>query len=280
MIKKKSVLVYLILSIIVVNCSTQSSTNVQTRKSFYTPPNWKEPIVKKKSPENLAKKSSQLTNQPGLEDSPKTSVPETNQQILEDRPKSIVPFQREQMDGYASWYGPGFHGKLTANGEKYNQNMMTAAHKLLPMNTIVRVVNLENQGAVTVRINDRGPYKKDRIIDLTKKAADLLGFSKQGTARVSLEVIQFPDDFDPKEGLLPYKQVVIQVAVFKNKKNAVNYIDQLNIKYNQIKFFIDPHKKETFTIVAGPYLKRNKATLFSKKLKAEGINNFVRSFKK
>ena len=184
------------------------------------------------------------------------------------------------MDGYASWYGPGFHGKLTANGEKYDQNMMTAAHKLLPMNTIVRVVNLENQGAVTVRINDRGPYKKNRIIDLTKKAANLLGFLEQGTARVSLDVIQFPDDFNPKDGLLPYKQVVIQLAVFRNKENAIKYIDQLSNKYHQIKFSIDPYKKETFTIVAGPYLKRDQAVQFSKKLKAEGINNFVRSFKK
>ena len=264
MFKIKSIFVYLILSIIVVNCSSNSSSGTQYKKPFYTPPNWKEPINKKPSSDSIVKKNSQ----------------EPNQQLLEDSPKTIIPFNREQMDGYASWYGPGFHGKLTANGEKYDQNVMTAAHKLLPMNTIVKVVNLENQSAVTVRINDRGPYKKNRIIDLTKKAANLLGFLDQGTAKVSLDIVQFPADFDPKSGLLPYKQVVIQVAVFKNKENAEKYIDQLSLKYNQVKFFIDPYKKASYNIVAGPYLKRDEATQFSKKLKAEGTNNFVRSFKK
>lgn len=264
MFKIKTIFVYLILSIIVVNCSSKSSSTTQYKKPFYTPPNWKEPIKKKPSSVSRVEEKQQ----------------ETSQQKLENSPKTTVPIQREQMDGYASWYGPGFHGKLTANGEKYNQNMMTAAHKLLPMNTIVRVVNLENQSAVTVRINDRGPYKKDRIIDLTKKAAGLLGFLEQGTARVTLDVVQFPPDFDPNDGLLPYKQVVIQVAVFKNKENADRYIDKLSLKYHQVKFFIDPYKKESFNIVAGPYLKRDEATQYSKKLKAAGTDNFVRSFKK
>ncbi|MEZ5648904.1 MAG: septal ring lytic transglycosylase RlpA family protein, partial [Alphaproteobacteria bacterium] len=91
--------------------------------------------------------------------------------------------------GIASWYGPGFHGKSTANGESYNQNDLTAAHKTLPMPSIVEVTNLENGRSVRVRINDRGPYARGRIIDLSKRAADLLGVSGPGTAKVRVQLV-------------------------------------------------------------------------------------------
>lgn len=91
--------------------------------------------------------------------------------------------------GIASWYGPGFHGKRTANGEIYNQNAMTAAHKTLPLSTVVKVTNLENKKSIIVRINDRGPYYGNRILDLSKKAAEMLGVSKRGTAKIKLEVV-------------------------------------------------------------------------------------------
>ncbi len=91
--------------------------------------------------------------------------------------------------GIASWYGPGFHGKRTANGERYNQNAMTAAHKTLPLSTVVKVTNLENNKTVVVRINDRGPYYGNRILDLSKKAAQSLGISHRGTAKIKLQVL-------------------------------------------------------------------------------------------
>jgi len=92
--------------------------------------------------------------------------------------------------GIASWYGPGFHGKKTANGETYDQYELTAAHKTLQMPSFVRVTNLENGRSVVVRVNDRGPYAYGRIIDVSKKAADLLGFRRKGTAKVKLEVLE------------------------------------------------------------------------------------------
>jgi rare lipoprotein A len=92
--------------------------------------------------------------------------------------------------GIASWYGPNFHGKSTANGEVFDQNAMTAAHKTLPMPTVVRVTNLENGRSIEVRINDRGPFKNNRVIDLTKRGAQLLGFEGQGTARVRVQVMK------------------------------------------------------------------------------------------
>jgi rare lipoprotein A len=91
--------------------------------------------------------------------------------------------------GIASWYGPGFHGKRTANGETYDQNALTAAHKTLPMPSIVQVTNLDNGRSIKVTVNDRGPYAYGRVIDMSRRGAQLLGFHRKGTARVRVTVL-------------------------------------------------------------------------------------------
>ena len=91
--------------------------------------------------------------------------------------------------GEASWYGPDFHGKTTANGERYNMLLLTAAHRFLPFGTLVKVTNLSNGKTATVRINDRGPFLKGRILDLSYVAARALGAHTPGVIRVRLEVI-------------------------------------------------------------------------------------------
>jgi rare lipoprotein A len=91
--------------------------------------------------------------------------------------------------GIASWYGPGFHGNATANGEGYDQNGLTAAHRTLPMPSMVRVTNLENGRQLALKVNDRGPFAHNRIIDVSRRAAQLLGFEQQGTARVRVEIM-------------------------------------------------------------------------------------------
>lgn len=91
--------------------------------------------------------------------------------------------------GVASWYGPNFDGKPTANGETFDQWGVSAAHKTLPLPTVVRVTNLDNGRSLVVRINDRGPFVGDRIIDMSRRAAQLLGFEGQGTARVRVQVM-------------------------------------------------------------------------------------------
>jgi len=91
--------------------------------------------------------------------------------------------------GVASWYGAQFHGKTTANGETYDMNALTAAHKTLPMPSLVRVTNLENGRAVVLRVNDRGPFAQGRIIDVSRRGAQLLGFEIQGTARVRVDIM-------------------------------------------------------------------------------------------
>jgi len=102
-----------------------------------------------------------------------------------------VPHEDYEYDevGIASWYGPKFHGRRTANGERFDQNALTAAHRTLPMPSMVRVTNLANGRSVDLRINDRGPFSDNRIIDVSKKAAELLGFRRDGTARVRVQIL-------------------------------------------------------------------------------------------
>ena len=97
----------------------------------------------------------------------------------------------DTFKGTASWYGDAFHGKLTSNGESYNMHDLTAAHKTLPINTLVQVTNLRNNLSAIVRINDRGPFVDDRIIDLSHQAALDIDMVKRGTAPVQLEVLEF-----------------------------------------------------------------------------------------
>ena len=91
--------------------------------------------------------------------------------------------------GEASWYGPGFHGRKTANGERYNQNDLTAAHKELPINSVVRVTHEGTGKSVVVRINDRGPFHGDRVIDMSYAAAKAIGMVQQGKANVKIELL-------------------------------------------------------------------------------------------
>ena len=107
-------------------------------------------------------------------------------------------YPRENPDydetGIASWYGADFHGKPTANGETYDMDALTAAHKTLPMPSTVRVTNLENGRSLVLRVNDRGPFVHGRIIDVSRHASKLLGFHNQGTAKVRVAVLQSGGD--------------------------------------------------------------------------------------
>lgn len=105
--------------------------------------------------------------------------------------RQYVPVERynHSETGIASWYGPGFHGKQTANGEIFNKNELTAAHRTLQMPSLIRVTNLDNGRSLVVRVNDRGPYSRGRVLDLSERAAELLGFKHHGTAKVRIDVM-------------------------------------------------------------------------------------------
>ena len=122
--------------------------------------------------------------------------------------------------GVASWYGDDFHAKRTANGEKYDMNTLTAAHRTLPLPSIVRVTNLENGRSLVVRVNDRGPYAKERIIDISKRGAQLLGYQTKGTAKVKVEIM--PDESRAlKAALLNQKIPTNQEQIEKKKIKSV-----------------------------------------------------------
>ena len=105
-------------------------------------------------------------------------------------PASPASIERQGVEtGQASWYGKAHHGALTASGERFDMHAMTAAHRTLSFGTIVRVTHLKSGKSVNVRINDRGPFRSGRIIDLSYEAARRLGFVDRGTARVRLTVI-------------------------------------------------------------------------------------------
>ena len=105
--------------------------------------------------------------------------------------RTYVPENDPSYDqvGLASWYGDAFHGRKTANGEIFDMYALSAAHPTLPMPTYVRVTNLENDRSVVVRVNDRGPFARNRVIDLSKRTAEVLGFTHQGTAKVRVQYV-------------------------------------------------------------------------------------------
>ena len=165
----------------------------------------------------------------------------------------------EKLRGIASWYGPNFHGSLTSNGEQYNMYNYTAAHKTLPINTVVRVTNLKNGKSTTVRINDRGPFVKERIIDLSYQAASDIGLIRHGTAPVELEVISFDRRANKyahrkskpqKSYTLTSKPVVLKQQREKStmplKAKTPQTVVQKGGFSVQIASFSDPDKAENF----------------------------------
>lgn len=137
--------------------------------------------------------------------------------------------------GMASWYGGKFQGRQTANGEVFDTNKMTAAHKTLPFNTLVKVINTNNNKTVLVRINDRGPFVEGRVIDLSRAAAEVIDMTISGVAPVELEIVSLPEGVDAAalqksaavnpEGIPnSYK---IQIASFSRPDNAQNCLQKL-----------------------------------------------------
>jgi len=124
--------------------------------------------------------------------SQKTVAPSSKSQTSSSISSKDPDAWKSEMEGIASWYGADFNGRLTANGEVYDMYAYTAAHKTLPLGTVVKVTNVESGQTVEVRINDRGPYVKGRIIDLSRTAGRAIGIREEGTAKVKLEIVRWP----------------------------------------------------------------------------------------
>jgi rare lipoprotein A len=139
-------------------------------------------------------------------------------------PSAIAGEYTEQ--GVASWYGVPFNGRRTSDGEVYDMYQLTAAHRTLPFNAVVRVTNLNNGRQVNVRINDRGPFVANRIIDLSYSAAEAIGMVGPGTAEVRLDLVGGPD---PNVGFFG-----VQVGAFEVEENAERLRKQLSVRYTPV----------------------------------------------
>ena len=132
--------------------------------------------------------------------------------------------------GKASWYGGKFHGRRTSNGEIYDMHKKSAAHKILPFNTYVKVTNLDNKKSTIVRINDRGPFAKGRIIDLSYASAKDIGMVEPGTARVTIVALKRDQvSLNIQEGTF-----TVQVGAFSKKENAGKLADKLKVIYDYV----------------------------------------------
>lgn len=203
----------------------------------------------------------------------------------------------DEFTGIASWYGPSFHAKKTSNGEIYDMYAMTAAHKTLPMNTMLRVDNLENGKSVVVRINDRGPFVAGRIIDLSNTAAHKIDMVNNGTAKVKIKVLgyngriddslspinQMPDkiaenkiepllDIKPIEKVTSTKKAIsvenfnIQVGAFSRKEGAIatkkKYESLFNNKYNVVVKEVSSNSRSLHKVFITGFNSYNQAELF------------------
>jgi len=190
----------------------------------------------------------------------------------------------QTMEGVSSWYGPDFHGKQTSSGEIYNMYAHTAAHKIWPMGTMVKVTNLDNGRNTVVRINDRGPFVRGRIIDCSYKAGQELGLDKTGTARVRLEVLGFTDKAHCNTSASQYKNnkhvesgknttnLVLQVGAFRRYEGAV----LCQRKY--------AHYNPKYNVVIKKTLEENSAPLYRVRIvgfkSEEEEENFIKSIHK
>jgi len=209
--------------------------------------------------------------------------------------------QAQTQTGKASFYADRFEGQLTASGEKYKKSKLTAAHKTLPFGTKVRITNLANEKSVLVVINDRGPYVEGRIVDLSREAAEQLGFIAQGIADVKLEVVDAGDGksksqpitidnvtVDEKEFYdLDIKRLNnpsgfgIQIGTYQELVNLMRLSENLKSSYRkdvivQVKVL---NGVKFYSLIIGPFPNREKAENFHQELKAKFPDSFVVSIK-
>jgi rare lipoprotein A len=173
----------------------------------------------------------------------------------------------EETVGYASWYGHPYHGRRTSNGETYDMNTMSAAHRTLPFDTVVKVSNLSNGKSVTVRINDRGPFIKDRIIDLSYRAAKEIDMVGPGTARVSLGVLKTTPNLFP---------LAIQVGSFREETNAKKLQANLSRRFSPVALQVFQSSEGTlFRVLVGQFKDSQEAQAALRTLRMEDLDGFT-----
>jgi rare lipoprotein A len=206
--------------------------------------------------------------------------------------------------GMASYYASEFHGKRTASGEKYDMNSLTAAHNTLPFNSYVKVTNLKNNKSVIVRINDRGPHTKKRVIDLSKAAAIKIDMIQSGEAKVKIEKIDSLENKDSISNVykstlnennntfkigyiydisgkeVKPKTFAVQVISFSDKNKVDKEIENLKAKIKNIYIEVfEVDSKKVYRILSGGFISKESAQAELKRLNKIGYKGLIREFK-
>ncbi len=177
---------------------------------------------------------------------------------------------REVQQGIASWYGKDFHGKQTSSGEIYDMYQLTCAHQTLPLGTMVMVTNLENGRSVELKVNDRGPFVKERIIDVSSAAAQMLGMWEKGTAMVKVEV------FGPV--IEEIQRFTLQVGSFVDETNAQRLAEQLRKSFENVHVTtMETQTQKYHRVRVGQFETRESALVAAEKLSQMGFKVLVTS---
>jgi len=204
----------------------------------------------------------------------KRTLPPEKQEVRKER--SLPETRIEKMEskgvqyGVASWYGGEFHGRPTSSGEVYDMNQLTCAHNTLPLGTIVMVTNLENGRSVELKVNDRGPFVKERIVDVSYAAAQMLGMWAKGTAPVKVEVLNL--------AIEPVIRFTLQVGSFTDETNAQRLAEQLRKSFeNVFVAAVETLTEKYYRVRVGQFDTREAALSIAEKLSQMGFKVLVTS---
>ena len=200
-------------------------------------------------------------------------------EVKKETPKEerIIPETKiEKMEskgiqyGVASWYGGEFHGRATSSGEVYDMYQLTCAHNTLPLGTTVMVTNLENGRSLELKVNDRGPFVKERIIDVSYAAAQMLGMWAKGTAPVKVEVVNL--------AIEPVLQFTLQVGSFTDETNAQGLAEQLRRSFENVRVAtVETPTQKYHRVRIGQFDTRDAALVIAEKLSQMGFKVLVTS---
>ncbi|HUU49679.1 MAG TPA: septal ring lytic transglycosylase RlpA family protein [Nitrospinota bacterium] len=196
------------------------------------------------------------------------------------REKIIIPVEGEKFEetGIASWYGEDFHGRKTANGETYNMYSVSAAHKTLSFGTLVNVRDLENGKTLLVRINDRGPFIRGRIIDLSYGAAKKLDMVEKGIAKVRITVVKWESPKTKKRGIsrAGLNNYTVQVGSFTKRENAIKLKNQLEKSFRDVCIVVhDTNQYRFYRVRVGINLSKESALQLVKRFELDNFSPFV-----
>lgn len=182
-------------------------------------------------------------------------------------PAVAVPIGHTET-GVASWYGNPYHGRPAANGEIYDMEKMTAAHRTLPFDTWVRVYDLDTRKSTEVRITDRGPFVGNRIIDLSRAAAREIEMLGPGTARVRIEVIRAPEGS-------PAAAYAVQVGAFQNRANADRVRADMESRFGIARLVPRPGNPATWRVLVGSESTEEGANVLASKIRQESVERIA-----